>query len=419
MANTIHLCALPLLRSRGPRLLLLGCLAALVSSIPRPVSALACRAGDSICQQLVQAQNQQRNDQNQLKQIQGSLAATQQRATATKHLIQQISDEIASQKRAIANTQARLDETARQIRFTQADIARRQAEVAVRQQLLDQRVRSMDKQGPLDYFELIATSVSFSQLIDRIVLMQDVIRSDEQLVDQLEQDRDQVKQLEGHLQEQRAQQAALLAQQQQQEDVLNTQLAEQQAAMAYYQQLEAQLQQQAQALAAESAHLAALIPQLQAKYDAEARSEGGGSGRFAWPQQGVITQPFGCTDMLGEPYDPSCPSHHFHQGLDIAAPYGNTIGAGDSGVVIDTVTGCSEGVWWCGGGYGNHVVIAHGNGYSTLYAHLSAVLVSNGEPVHVGQPIGREGSTGYSTGPHLHFGVLYNGAWQNPEAYLP
>ena len=60
----------------------------------------------------------------------------------------------------------------------------------------------------------------------------------------------------------------------------------------------------------------------------------------------------------------------------------------------------------------------HGNGYSTLYAHLSAVLASPGQGVGRGQVIGREGSTGASTGPHLHFGVMYNGRWVDPQAYL-
>ncbi len=74
--------------------------------------------------------------------------------------------------------------------------------------------------------------------------------------------------------------------------------------------------------------------------------------------------------------------------------------------------------WGWGGGYGNYVVIAHGNGFVTLYGHLSAISVSAGQAVGRGQVIGAEGSTGYSTGPHLHFEIRLNGVYQNPLSYL-
>ena len=71
-----------------------------------------------------------------------------------------------------------------------------------------------------------------------------------------------------------------------------------------------------------------------------------------------------------------------------------------------------------GGGYGNFVLITHGNGFATLYAHLSSIAVADGQPVSRGQMIGAEGSTEYSTSPHLHFEIRLNGAYQNPLSYL-
>jgi murein DD-endopeptidase MepM/ murein hydrolase activator NlpD len=342
----------------------------------------------------------------------------QQKSTATVQLMRSLNAQIDQEKQVIAGTQKKLDDTNRQIRYTEADISRRQAQLQVRRQLLDQRVRAMAKHDSLNYFELVVTSQSFSQLVDRLTTMQDIVRSDQQLIDQLRRERSLIQQQQANLQTQRDQQAALLQQEQDQKAQLDQTLASQQAALAYYQQLEAQYQQQAQVLAAENQQLTSQIQQLQQQYDAEARGFGGGSGRFAWPEGGGISQPFGCTDLVLEPYDPGCATRHFHQGLDIAAPYGTTIGAGDAGVVASVVTGCVQGYYYCGGGYGNQVVIVHGNGYSTLSAHLSAVLVSTGQGVSRGQAIGLEGSTGASTGPHLHFGVMYNGRWVDPEAYL-
>jgi len=77
-------------------------------------------------------------------------------------------------------------------------------------------------------------------------------------------------------------------------------------------------------------------------------------------------------------------------------------------------------VTFCGrqGGYGNVIIVTHGNGYSTLYGHMASFAAGSGDRVSRGQPIGYEGSTGFSTGPHLHFEIRLNGAYQNPLSYL-
>ena len=376
-----------------------------------PVLALVCNWWDSTCQALQDARHDQQQTQSRLDQVKQSLADTQQKARQTLALINDLNAKIEVQKRAIADTQAKLEETERQIRFTQAEIERHQAHIEVRQSLLGQRVRAMDKHGTVNYFELVVTSKNFNQLVDRIVVMQDIVRSDKQLIDTLRQERDQLDLLRQRLDVQRGQQASLLAQQQDQEAQLQATLDAQQAALDYYRSLEAEFEQQRRELEAEKARIDALVVQLQREYDGQAREVGGGSGQFAWPERGPITQGFGCTDFLGEPYDPACPSRHFHTGLDIAAAAGTPIGAADAGIVSLANSG------W-GGGYGNYVIVTHGNGYSTLYGHLSSIAVGQGTAVRRGQVIGYEGSTGFSTGPHLHFEIRLNGAYQNPLSYL-
>ncbi len=126
-----------------------------------------------------------------------------------------------------------------------------------------------------------------------------------------------------------------------------------------------------------------------------------GSGQFGWPTSGMfISQYFGATSF-----------NPWHTGLDLDSRSGWDIFASDSG----TISTASYG--W-GGGYGNHIIIDHGNGYQTLYGHLSALDVSVGEYVSQGQRIGTMGSTGWSTGPHLHFEIRYNGSFLNPLNYL-
>ncbi|MFQ5811791.1 MAG: peptidoglycan DD-metalloendopeptidase family protein [Anaerolineae bacterium] len=120
-----------------------------------------------------------------------------------------------------------------------------------------------------------------------------------------------------------------------------------------------------------------------------------GTGSFAWPTSGTVTQGF----------------KPMHKAIDIAAPMGTSIVAADSGYVVR--------VGWSEYGYGKYVVIDHGNGFQTLYAHLSVILVEVGQSVGKGERIGSMGDTGRTTGPHLHFEIRYNGVQRNPFGYLP
>ena len=130
------------------------------------------------------------------------------------------------------------------------------------------------------------------------------------------------------------------------------------------------------------------------------------NGYFIWPVYGNITSYFGYRYIFG--------SYSYHSGIDIAAPYGTGIQAADGGTVIWSGTGTGSN--WS---YGNYVIIDHGNGYQTYYAHCSSLLVSVGDKVYQGQTIARVGSTGRSTGNHCHFQVKINGTTVNPLSYLP
>jgi murein DD-endopeptidase MepM/ murein hydrolase activator NlpD len=128
-----------------------------------------------------------------------------------------------------------------------------------------------------------------------------------------------------------------------------------------------------------------------------------GTGRLAWPCSGRITSPFGWR------FHPVLHKQKFHSGIDISAGMGTPVCAADSGVVI--VSGWN-------GGYGKMVVIDHGNRISTLYGHNSVLRVNVGDRVTQGQVIALSGSTGLSTGPHVHFEVRVDGRPVNPLSYL-
>ena len=129
------------------------------------------------------------------------------------------------------------------------------------------------------------------------------------------------------------------------------------------------------------------------------------TGTYIWPLYGNITSYFGYRSIFG--------SYSYHDALDIAASYGTTIKASDGGTVVWAGTG--TGGYWS---YGKYVVIDHGNGVRTLYAHCSSLLVSAGDHVYQGQAIAKVGMTGRTTGPHCHFEMQINGTPVNPLSYL-
>jgi len=167
------------------------------------------------------------------------------------------------------------------------------------------------------------------------------------------------------------------------------------------------------ALAKEAESLNDKIKKLQKQYAKQNMYNGPTNGKFRWPTYNrTITSNFGWR------IHPVYKDKRLHTGVDIASGYGAAIMAAGDGVVIFTakpVQGQNTG----GSGYGNYCIIDHGGGYTTLYGHCRYVYVKTGQKVKAGQKIGEVGSTGTSTGSHLHFEVRKSGTPVNPLRYLP
>lgn len=177
-------------------------------------------------------------------------------------------------------------------------------------------------------------------------------------------------------------------------------------------ELDAQIAQLQAQQAAAAAAAAAAAQQSSGGVNAGSTTQVQGNGSLNWPTWTTYV-----TSYYGNRVHPVYGTVKFHSGIDIGAGYGDAVmaAAGGTVILVDTpVPGCNTG----GSGYGNYVIIDHGNGLSTLYAHMRDVYVSNGQYVSAGTSIGVVGSTGTSTGAHLHFEVRVNGSTVNPLGYL-
>ncbi|TME22544.1 MAG: hypothetical protein E6I67_05415 [Chloroflexi bacterium] len=404
--------------------LLIAAILATTAWAPQSVqiaSAIYCYPGDppavyQACVNYNSGIGQQVNNQNQLNNIQSQINNTISQINAIDVMIASLRNQIAAQKALIAQTQAAIDELSRQIRFGEASLIRQKAHVSVREQLLNQRLRYVDSHGSLNYVQLVLTSNSINQLMNRMVGAQQVAASDRRLLVGMEEEHAQIAQANTDLDGQRGQVSALLKQQKEAEADLEKNLATEAAALAFERQLAAQLADQYNKVQAERAAIDAQVAQLAQQYNAAAIRAGGGNGVFEWPEPNCgpscMSQRFGCSSFYLEVYEPSCPyPHKIHTGIDIAGPYGTQIVAADTGVAY---------LYPGSVGYGNLLVIIHGNGYSTYYGHLSGYApgLSTGQVVPRGTTVAFEGSTGWSTGPHLHFEIRVNGVYKDPCIWL-
>lgn len=383
--------------------------------------AIYCYPGDppavyQACLAYNRGIGQQVNNQKQLRSIQSQIKSTVAQINAIDAIIDSLNRQIAAQQALIVKTQASIDDLNRQIRYGQAALIPLEAHLTVRDQLLNQRLRYIDSHGSVNYIQLVLTSNSINQLMNRLVGAQQVAASDRRLLFDLEQEHVQVSIKNADLYEKQTEVGTLLKQQKATEADMQANLQTQNEALALEQQLAAQLAAQYAQVQAERRAIDAQVAQLAQAYAAAARKAGGGSGVFEWPEPacgfGCISQGFGCSTFYLEVYDPSCPwPHKIHTGLDIAGPYGTSIVAADTGVVY---------LYPGSVGYGNLLVMIHGNGYTTYYGHLAGYAsgLRSGMIVARGTTVAFEGSTGWSTGPHVHFEIRVNNVYKDPCIWL-
>lgn len=269
-----------------------------------------------------------------------------------------------------------------------------------------QHVRAMEENGKYTYLSIIFGSKSLSELMSNLDMIGEIMEADKRIYDQYTEARERAEEI-------RAEYEATLEQLGEKQEEYEAEKAELEAKIAEASDMIAQLEEEInsnyelylEVLAQEEA----LESDIQNKIAELERQEAANSitstGTYIWPLPG-----YSPGSAYGWRMHPIYHEMRFHAGEDIGAPTGTPILAADSGVAAVYPDN--------GNGYGNYIMINHGGGRVTLYAHMSAFAISNGASVTQGQVIGYVGSTGNSTGPHLHFEVRVNGATTDPKQYF-
>lgn len=301
------------------------------------------------------------------------------------------------------NLQKKSDTLQGKINDNQAKLEKKQQEMQERMLIYRKRLRDIYINGQINYLDVLLGAKDFSDFSSRMYLLQKIISRDLELLEKLKQDAAEInirkEQLAAEMKEIKATQTELEA-----KKAKVNKLREQRAYMLYKAQEEEQSsQEEYERLLAISENIASMLRNME-NSGGGAPAGQGGTGQFMWPCNGPITSYYGWRTH------PIFGTTKYHSGMDIAVDSGTPIHAADSGTIVYS--------GWLGG-YGNCVMIDHGGGLVTLYAHNSALNVGEGQYVSKGAVVAYAGSTGYSTGPHCHFEVRLHGELTEPLNYLP
>ena len=342
---------------------------------------------------------------SELEQVQRRLREERSRLREVKREQRRVLDEMERLDRAMEQNEARLKVLQRQLRQVQARAQATGTKLAVsegrlrrQREVLGERLRQIYKWGRVGYLDLLLDSRDFGEFVTHYTYLGLIVRRDGELIQDLVEETQRWKALKAELASQQEELRGLITQVQRERHALEQETEAKRRLLGEIAQRRALYEQVVEDLERESKELEELIRQIQA---GSRRIAIVSRGALLWPLEGEITSGFGVRRH------PLFRIAKMHTGVDIASTWGTPVPAAGDGEVIYAG-------WF--GGYGKIVVIDHGGGLSTLYAHLSAILVELGQQVKRGQIIGRVGSTGYSTGPHLHFEVRIDGRPVDPLA---
>ena len=348
-------------------------------------------------EQLEENQAKQEEANKKLQYIKDELSEALVKIQELDDKIREAETDIASMDTELSTLEVKVNETEGKLKTVQESYERNKL-------LMEDRLVVMYECGDISYLDLLLNSSNIIEFLSNYYIIEEIMRSDSELLESIEKEKEEIETTKKQLEEEKANLKLLKAKKEQTRIIMQNNKTIQQNAINNLSDTEKQLQQKIQEYKDEETRIENLIRLASNNYEYNGDYTG---GVMAWP---VAKSGTYITSAYGIREHPIQGVTKMHTGIDIGnAGFGAPIIAAADGIV-------SMANYY--GGYGNCVMINHGNGISTLYGHGQKILTSVGTQVKKGDLIMEVGSTGNSTGPHLHFEVRINGSHVNPMQYL-
>ncbi len=345
--------------------------------------------------------NKQNKIDKQMDSMQSSIDKIEQQKDSIENQIDAINQKISKVQAELTTVNLRLYKNELKINDINKEINELTKKQEDQKKILQARLKAYYENGSITYLDIVFSSENLTELISRIDVLKQIVGLDNSIISKLEESK---KQLDEKKAEFDVIKNEIMVSKQQLESKKNEHLKAKQEKDALVNKLTAEqrkIEKEFEILEEQSNNIERQIQ----RYQAGSANSPYTGGKMGWPVIGCYT----ITSSYGMRYHPILKVNKMHTGIDIGAGSGSTVVASSDGTVISA---CYM------SGYGNTVIIDHGGGISTLYAHNTSLSVSSGQKVKKGQTIAKSGSTGNSTGPHVHFEVRVNGATTNPMTYL-
>lgn len=368
-------------------------------------------------------QNQKNNAANNIKDAQNELQGVKTEKSKALTEIEELSEQIAKSQDELDKLNAEVKELEASIKQLETELAEAQTRQDAQQQALEDRIVAQYTSGKISYWDILLNPESPLKFISNLFMLEKIVNYDNELIASIEQEKQTIQTKKEELDAQKVKAKTAKANAEKENVKLKNAKATKNSKIAQLSDTEKSLQAKIDEYQKEMDEAEAEIRRLAAAASGNGANAGTiHNGELLWPCPNYtrISSYFGNRESPGGGV-----GSRNHKGLDLAAPGGSSILAAESGTVITVSNTCKHNYpktaatkCSCGGGFGNYVMVSHGSGLVTIYAHCSAIYVSQGQTVSRGQKIAAVGTTGYSTGNHLHFGTLLNGTYVNPLPYI-
>lgn len=358
---------------------------------------------------LTELQNERSELSKQTQNAQKALEEARKKQADVEAEIRAMDDVVNAAQRELDEAQSDLDDVTARLEASQKALEEATKRREQQFETFSGRMVFFYENSQLSYLDILLGSDSFSDMIRRMQYIEDIMSYDNNMLTQLTETQNEIKETTERIKEEKEQSEYLLGVAQEKMDSLNAIVKEKENLIASYAQDEAKYNQLISSNEKASQEASRLINQLLAEQSSSKSSFVYTGGQLNWPVPSRAPSSSSLSSGYVTRDRPIGNGSEFHTGYDIPASYGSAVVAAEAGTVIYA--------GWMSG-YGNTVMINHGGGLVTLYGHNSSLTVSKGDTVTRGQQVAKIGSTGNSTGNHCHFEVRVNGSHTSPEPYL-